>query len=340
MQTIVKSKAGKGLCIEEKEKPQIKADEVLVKVMRTAICGTDLHIYKWNKWAANNFPIGNTAGHEFVGEIVEIGDYVKGLKLGMIVSGEGHIVCGLCRNCMAGRMHQCANTKGIGVQLPGAFAEYIALPYHNIWVHHNTIDLDIASMFDPFGNAVHSVLQFNLVAEDVLITGAGPIGLMAIAVSQFIGARHIVVTDINPHRLKLALQMGASAAINPNQQSLKDTMQNLQILEGFDIGLEMSGNSAAFQQMVANMAHGGKISLLGLHNESSHIDWEQVIFKMLTIKGIYGREIFETWYKMSAMIDKGVDISPIISHRLPYKDFQLGFDALEAGNAGKVILNW
>jgi len=340
MDAIVKKQATKGFWLEQRQMPTINNTEVLIRIIKTAICGTDVHIYKWDDWAAKTIPIGNTAGHEFVGEVVEVGSDVKNIKVGMIVSGEGHITCESCRNCLAGRMHQCSNTKGIGVNLPGAFAEYLKLPYQNVWIHKPNIDLDIASMFDPFGNAVHSVLQFNLVGEDVLITGAGPIGLMATAVCKYVGARNIVVTDINQHRLNLAMQMGATKAVNPQQVSLAEVKQQLGIVEGFDVGIEMSGNSHAFQQLVANMTHGGNIALLGIHTSQSTIDWEQVIFKMLTIKGIYGREIFETWYKMSVMIEKGVDISPIISHRFHYTEFQQGFDVIEAGEAGKVILNW
>ena len=340
MKALCKNQNKKGIWLTDVAKPTPKYDEVLVKVNKTAICGTDLHIYLWDDWARQNIPLGNTIGHEFVGTIVELGSQVQDLKIGMQVSAEGHIVCGHCRNCAAGRLQKCANSKGLGVQLPGAFAEYIVVPYKNIWVHKKSVDTDVAALFDPLGNAVHSILQFDLVGEDVLITGAGPIGLMATSVCRFIGARNIVVSDINPKRLEIAKTMGASAIFNPKTDNLDKLKQKLNIVEGFDIGLEMAGNPQAFQQLVDNMAYGGRISLLGLQPQNTTINWQHIIFKMLTIKGIYGREMFETWYKMSAMIEQGLNISPVISHRLPYRQFQQGFDALEQGEANKVILNW
>lgn len=340
MYALTKQYDRKGLWLNEVEKPVPKANEVLIKVKRTAICGTDLHIYQWDDWGREAVPLGNTVGHEFVGHIVEVGAAVERLQTGQLVSGEGHITCGRCRNCLAGRSHLCCNCKGIGVQLPGAFAEYLVIPEQNVWLHDDTIDLDIAAIFDPLGNAVHSVLQHNLVAEDVLITGAGPIGLMAIAVCKHIGARHIVVTDINPKRLALAKTLGATATIDIRHQTIQSAVQALAMTEGFDVGLEMSGNAKALADMIEHMANGGRISLLGIPADNSAINWRKVIFNMLTIKGVYGREIYETWYKMAAMIKGGMDVSAVISHRLPYQQFQEGFDALEQGAACKVILSW
>ena len=340
MKALVKAKAEAGLWMEDVEMPAIGINDVLVKIKRTAICGTDMHIYHWDDWAQQTIPVPMVVGHEFVGEIVEIGSNVNDFQVGQIVSGEGHVVCGRCRNCMAGRRHLCAYTSGIGVNQQGAFAEYIALPMANVWVHRPGIDLDIASIFDPFGNAVHTALQFDLLGEDVLITGAGPIGVMAAAVCVHSGARHVVVTDINPARLELAKALGATYTVNVSEHSLDAAQEHLGMTEGFDVGLEMSGNPAAFDGMVKNMAHGGKIAMLGIPAEPAPMDWNDVIFNMLTIKGVYGREMYETWYKMSVLIESGLDLHPVITHRFDYQDFQQGFDVMAAGKAGKVILNW
>lgn len=320
--------------------PVAGINDVLVKVLRTAICGTDMHIYHWNEWAQKTIPVPMVTGHEFVGEIVEVGSNVNDFEVGQIVSGEGHVVCGRCRNCMAGRRHLCAHTSGIGVDQQGAFAEYISLPMANVWVHRPNIDLDVAAIFDPFGNAVHTALQFDVLGEDVLITGAGPIGAMAAAVCVHSGARHVVITDVNPWRLELAQKLGAMHTVNIAEQSLEDVQTKLNMSEGFDVGLEMSGNPQAFNGMIENMGHGGKIAMLGLPPEAAPMDWNPVIFNMLTIKGIYGREMYESWYKMSVLIECGLDLTPIITHRFDYQDFQLGFDAMASGQSGKVILNW
>ena len=340
MRALVKKEATQGLWLEDVPVPEIDINDVLIKVMRTAICGTDMHIYNWDDWAQQTIPVPMVVGHEFVGEIVETGSNVNDFKPGQIVSGEGHVVCGRCRNCMAGRRHLCAHTSGIGVDRPGAFAEYVALPMSNIWEHQKNIDLDIASLFDPLGNAVHTALQYDLLCEDVLITGAGPIGCMAAAVCQHAGARHIVITDINPSRLELAHSMGATRTVDVRSENLQQVQESLGMAEGFDVGLEMSGNAMALRDILANMCHGGKVSMLGIPADETTVDWKTVIFNMLTLKGIYGREMYETWYKMSVMIENGLDISPVITHRLPSTDFQLGFEAMNSGSAGKVILDW
>ncbi|PWQ95995.1 L-threonine 3-dehydrogenase [Leucothrix arctica] len=340
MKAFVKTKAEVGLWMKQVEMPKMGINDVLVKVQRTAICGTDLHIYNWDEWAQKTIPIPMTVGHEFVGEIVDVGSNVVDFYPGQIVSGEGHVVCGRCRNCMAGKRHFCPNTSGIGVNRTGAFAEYIALPMANIWLHRPNIDKDIAAIFDPFGNATHTALQWPLLGEDVLITGAGPIGCMAAAVAKHAGARNIVVTDINPYRLALAKKLGATRLVQATEENLKDVQKELGMLEGFDVGLEMSGSPQALNDMIANMTHGGKISLLGIPTENTQIDWNRVIFSMLTIKGIYGREMYDTWYKMSMMVESGLDLSPIITHRLHYTEFEKGFEAMNSGKAGKVILNW
>jgi threonine 3-dehydrogenase len=339
MKALVKSKSERGLWLQDVPEPTIGINDVLIRVDRTGICGTDLHIYKWDAWAQKTIPVPMVVGHEFVGEIVEAGSNVKDFFPGQIVSGEGHVVCGHCRNCLAGRRHLCADTKGVGVNRPGAFAEYLALPMSNVWVH-NGVDLDVASIFDPFGNAVHTALSFDVLGEDVLITGAGPIGIMAAAVVRHAGARYVVITDVNEHRLDLARKMGVTRAVNPAKQTLKDVQNQLGMREGFDVGLEMSGNANAFRDMIDNMCHGGKIAMLGIPSEPMAIDWNKVIFNMLTIKGIYGREMYETWYKMTVMLQSGLDISPVISHRLHYTDFEKGFAVMESGQSGKVILNW
>lgn len=340
MKALVKSKSEPGLWLEDIPEPKIGINDVLIQVDRTGICGTDMHIYKWDAWASKTIPVPMAVGHEFVGEVIEVGSNVNDFHPGEIVSGEGHVVCGRCRNCLAGRRHLCAVTKGIGVNRPGAFAEYIALPMTNVWHHHPEVDRDVASIFDPFGNAVHTALSFPVLGEDVLITGAGPIGCMAAAIAKFAGARFVVVTDVNPWRLDLAKRMGATLAVDVTQQDLHDVQKTLGMTEGFDIGLEMSGNPDAFRSMLDNMAHGGKIAMLGIPTEPISIDWNQVVFNMLTIKGIYGREMYETWYKMTVMLQSGLDISPVITHRYHYTEFETAFQAMASGNTGKCILNW
>jgi len=336
----VKSKREPGLWLEEIPRPKIGISDVLIKVLRTGICGTDVHIYKWNEWAQATIPVPMTIGHEFVGEIVETGSNVSDFHAGEIVSGEGHVVCGRCRNCFAGRRHMCAHTQGIGVNRPGAFAEYIALPMTNVWPVHPSIPLDIAAIFDPFGNAVHTALSFPVLGEDVLVTGAGPIGIMGAAVAAHAGARYTVITDINPYRLELARKMGVTRAVDVRQTKLEDVQKELGMTEGFDVGMEMSGSPAGFRDMLANMAHGGKIAMLGLPSEDISIDWRTVIFNMLTIRGVYGREMYETWYKMTVMLQSGLDIAPIITHRFPYTEFEKGFEAMVSGCSGKVVLSW
>ncbi len=307
---------------------------------RTGICGTDLHIYDWDEWARATIPVPMVTGHEFVGEIVAVGSNVSDFHPGEIVSGEGHVVCGRCRNCLAGRRHLCAHTQGVGVNRPGAFAEFVVLPMSNIWRHHAGVKEEVAAIFDPLGNAVHTALSFPVLGEDVLVTGAGPIGIMAAAVARHASARHVVITDVNPYRLELARKVGVTLAVNPTATPLADVQRQLGMQEGFDVGLEMSGNPAAFRDMLANMSHGGRIAMLGIPSKDMAIDWNQVIFNMLTIKGIYGREMYETWYKMTVLIESGLDVTPVITHRLPYTEFQQGFDAMRSGNSGKVILDW
>jgi threonine 3-dehydrogenase len=340
MRALVKTIDGPGLEMRDVEAPRCGESDVLIKVLRTGICGTDLHIWKWDDWARKNVPVGLTVGHEFVGRIVEMGAHVRDFAIGDLVSGEGHVVCGHCRNCMAGRRHMCANTAGIGVNRPGAFAELISVPQTNVWYHDQGLARDVQSIFDPFGNAAHTALSFDVLGEDVLITGAGPIGCMAAAIVRHAGARHVVVSDINPWRLDLARRMGATATVDARSEQLPAVQQRLGMSEGFDVGLEMSGNPAAFRSMLANMCHGGKIAMLGIPPGEMAIDWNLVIFKMLTVKGIYGREMYETWYKMTAMLQSGLDISPVISHILPAERFREGFSAMEGGNCGKVVLIW
>jgi threonine 3-dehydrogenase len=340
MKALVKRKTETGLWLEDVPKPEIGINDVLIRVDRTGICGTDLHIYKWDDWAKKTIPVPMVVGHEFVGEIVAVGSNVADFHPGDVVSGEGHVVCGRCRNCMAGRRHLCKATKGIGVNRPGAFAEFIALPMTNVWPHDPHIDRDVAAIFDPFGNAVHTALSFPVLGEDVLITGAGPIGAMAAAVVRHAGARHVVITDVNPYRLELAKKMGASLALDVRRETIKDAQTKLGMKEGFDVGLEMSGNPAAFRDMLANMAHGGRIAMLGIPEKETAIDWNLVIFNMLTIKGIYGREMYETWYMMTVMLQSGLDIKPIITHRFHYSEFQKGFDVMLSGESGKVVLSW
>jgi threonine 3-dehydrogenase len=340
MRALIKKRSERGLWLDEVPEPVIGINDVLIRVLRTAICGTDLHIFEWDEWARKTIPVPLVIGHEFVGEIVAAGSNVTDFRPGDIVSGEGHVVCGRCRNCLAGRRHLCPHTAGVGVNRPGAFAQYIALPMTNVWRHSTSVPLEIASIFDPFGNAVHTALSFPVLGEDVLITGAGPIGLMAAAIVRHAGARHIVITDVNPHRLDLAKNLGVTLAVNPGATSLTDVQRQLGMQEGFDVGLEMSGSAAAFRSMLENMSHGGKIAMLGIPVHEMAIDWHAVIFKMLTIKGIYGREMYETWYKMTVMLESGLDISSVITHRLPYTDYEQGFAAMREGRSGKVILDW
>jgi threonine 3-dehydrogenase len=340
MKALVKSEAGPGLWLKDVPRPAIGINDLLIRVLRTGVCGTDLHIYDWDAWAQRTIPVPLVIGHEFVGEVVEVGDNVNDFHPGDLVSGEGHLVCGRCRNCMAGRRHLCAHTRGVGVNRDGAFAEYIALPMTNIWKHPPDIALDVAAIFDPFGNAVHTALSFPVLGEDVLITGAGPIGLMAIPVVRFAGARHVVITDVNDYRLDLARRMGATRAVDIRGATLPETQRELGMQEGFDVGLEMSGVPSALRDMLANMAHGGRIALLGLPSAEFPIDWTTVIFNMLTIKGIYGREMYETWYKMAVLVQSGLDISPVITHRFGYEDYEEAFATAHSGRAGKVIMRW
>jgi threonine 3-dehydrogenase len=340
MKALVKSRAERGLWLEDVPVPAYGINDVLIRVLKTGICGTDVHIYDWDEWAKATIPVPLVIGHEFVGEIVAVGSNAGDFEAGEIVSGEGHVVCGRCRNCLAGRRHLCAHTMGVGVNRAGAFAEYIVLPVSNIWRHHPNIDLDVAAIFDPFGNAVHTALSFPVLGEDVLITGAGPIGIMAAAVVRHAGARFVVITDVNPNRLKLAEKMGITLAVNTHDSPLAEVQKKLGMQEGFDVGLEMSGNPDAFREMLANMSHGAKIAVLGIPAKETAMDWKQVIFNMLTIKGIYGREMYETWYKMSVMLESGLDIKPVITHRFSWRQYEKGFEAMKTGNAGKVILDW
>jgi threonine 3-dehydrogenase len=340
MKALVKRKAEPGLWLEDVPEPRVGINDVLIRVHRTGICGTDVHIFKWDAWAARTIRVPMVVGHEFVGEVAEVGSNVADFQPGQIVSGEGHVVCGRCRNCLAGRRHLCADTKGVGVDREGAFAEYLVLPMTNVWVHRKGIDKDVAAIYDPFGNAVHTALSFPVLGEDVLVTGAGPIGIMAAAVARHAAARYVVITDVNPYRLELARKMGVTRAVNPQEQALQDVQRELGMLEGFDVGLEMSGNAHAFRDMLGNMAHGGKVALLGIPEKEMAIDWNTVIFSMLTIKGIYGREMYETWYKMSVMLESGLDIKPVITHRYPYMEFQQAFEVMTTGNSGRVVLDW
>ena len=340
MKALVKAKPERGIWMEDIPRPEVGHNDVLIKINRTAICGTDIHIYQWDDWAKATIPVPLAVGHEFSGEIVEVGSEVKGFEAGDRVSAEGHITCGVCRNCRAGRRHLCINTVGVGVNRPGAFAEYLSVPAFNVFKLPDVISDDMAAILDPLGNATHTALSFDLVGEDVLITGAGPIGIMAVAIARYAGARHIVITDINDYRLEHATKMGATAALNITRDSLDDTMEELGMTEGFDVGMEMSGNPQAFRDMLRAMHHGGKVAILGIPPEDSSIDWHQVIFKGLLLKGIYGREMFETWYKMSSMLQSGLDIAPIITHHFDIDDFQPAFELMESGQSGKVILNW
>ncbi|MBU2862456.1 L-threonine 3-dehydrogenase [Reinekea forsetii] len=340
MKALAKLKAEPGIWMTDVPEPEVGHNDLLIKIKKTAICGTDVHIYNWDHWSQENVPVGLVTGHEYVGEVVGMGQEVSGFSVGDRVSGEGHITCGFCRNCRAGRRHLCRNTQGVGVNRAGAFAEYLVIPAFNAFKLPADVTDDMAAIFDPFGNAVHTALSFNMVAEDVLITGAGPIGIMAAAVAKHVGARNVVVTDINDYRLALAKQMGASTTVNVAQESLSEVMERLGMAEGFDVGLEMSGVPSAFRAMLESMNHGGKIAMLGIPPEQMGIDWTQVIFKGLEIKGIYGREMFETWYKMAGLIQSGLDLKPIITHNLPIDEFQKGFDIMRSGQSGKVILEW
>ena len=340
MKALVKAKAETGLWIEDIPEPAIGINDVLIRVHRTGICGTDVHIYDWDEWARQTIPVPMAIGHEFVGEIVEVGSNVIDFHPGELVSGEGHVVCGRCRNCMAGRRHLCAHTSGVGVNRPGCFAEFIVLPMTNIWRHDPRVDRDVAAIFDPFGNAVHTALAFEVLGEDVLITGAGPIGIMAAAVVRHAGARYVVITDVNEYRLDLARKVGVNLALNVKQTSIAEAQKTLGMQEGFDVGLEMSGNASAFRDMIHNLSHGAKIAMLGIPAGEMAINWREVIFNMLTIKGIYGREMYETWYKMTVLLQSGLDIRPVITHRFSYRDFEEGFRVMRSGMSGKVILNW
>lgn len=340
MQALVKAQRASGIWLEDIPRPTCGSNDVLIKVHKTAICGTDMHIYHWDQWAQDTIPVPMCVGHEFVGSVADIGSEVRGLEIGQRVSGEGHITCGHCRNCRAGLRHLCRNTEGVGVHRAGAFAEYLCIPAVNAFPIPDNVSDDLASILDPFGNATHTALSFDLVGEDVLITGAGPIGIMAVAICRHIGARHIVITDVNDYRLELARSLGASRAVNVSSDSIKDCMNELGMTEGFDVGLEMSGNAQALRDMVDTMNHGGHIAMLGIPPGETAINWSQVIFKGLQIKGVYGREMFETWYKMISMLQSGLNINPVITHQFPIEDFQMGFETMASGQSGKVILNW
>ncbi|GGC10977.1 L-threonine 3-dehydrogenase [Marinobacterium zhoushanense] len=340
MRALAKLHPEEGIWLHTTQRPKMGHNDLLIKIHKTAICGTDVHIYNWDQWAQQTIPIGMTVGHEYVGEVVDIGSEVEGFRLGDRVSGEGHITCGHCRNCRAGRRHLCRNTVGVGVNRSGAFAEYLVIPAINAFKIPDNIPDDLAAIFDPYGNALHTALSFDLVGEDVLVTGAGPIGIMAAAIARHVGARHVVLTDVNPYRLALGRRMGVIHTVNVTEQSLDDKMRELQMNEGFDVGLEMSGAEPAFGAMLKAMNHGGKIAMLGIPTGDMAIDWTQVIFKGLIIKGIYGREMFETWYKMASVLQSGLNLTPIITHRFPIDQFQQGFDVMRSGEAGKVILEW
>jgi threonine 3-dehydrogenase len=340
VKALVKAVRGPGLELTEVPDPAPGPGDVLLRVLRTGICGTDLHIESWDEWAAGTIKAPLVVGHEFVGEVVEVGAAVSTVKVGDLVSGEGHLICGMCRNCRAGRRHLCANTIGLGVHTNGVFAEYAVLPELNAWVHNYEVDLDVAAIFDPFGNAVHTALQFPVLGEDVLITGAGPIGLMAAAVARHAGARHVVITDVSEARLELAAKLGVNQALNVATTKISDVYPELRMTEGFDVGMEMSGQPSALRDMIANMTHGGRIAMLGLPATEIPIDWSNVVLKMLTIKGVYGREMFETWYAMSVLLQAGLDISPVITHRFPYAEHAAAFATARDGRCGKVILDW
>ncbi|MFB3902972.1 MAG: L-threonine 3-dehydrogenase [Acidobacteriota bacterium] len=340
MKALVKKHATEGLWLDDVPEPQIGIDDVLIRIKRASICGTDVHIYNWDEWAQKTIPVPLTIGHEFVGVVEEVGSNVRDFHAGEVVSGEGHLVCGRCRNCLAGRRHLCPNTSGVGVNRPGGFAQYLSIPVSNVWLADPRIPLDIVSCFDPLGNATHTALSFDLLGEDVLITGAGPIGVMATAIARHAGARFVVVTDVNPYRLELARKMGATMTLDVRTERIADAQKKLGMKEGFDVGLEMSGSADAFREMLPNMCHGGKMALLGILPSNTAIDWNLVIFNGLIIKGIYGREMYETWYKMTSMIQTGLDISPVITHRFHYTEFREAFEVMRSGRSGKVVLNW
>lgn len=340
MKALVKKSPAPGLELDEVPVPELGINDVLIRIVKTSICGTDVHIYEWNEWAQRTIKTPMVIGHEFVGIVEDIGKNVHDFTKGDLVSGEGHITCGHCRNCLAGRRHLCPNTSGVGVNRAGAFAEYLAIPMTNVWYCQNDIPLDIISCFDPLGNATHTALSFDLLGEDVLITGAGPIGIMAAAIAKHAGARYVVITDVNPYRMELAKKMGATLVLDARKDTLEDAMNQLGMKEGFDVGMEMSGNSNAFMDMLKVMCHGGKIAMLGIMADKAAIDWDYVVFNGLTIKGIYGREMFETWYKMTMMLMSGLDITPVITHRFDYKDFQEGFEIMASGKSGKIVLDW
>ena len=340
MKALVKKFAQPGLWLDEVPAPEPGINDVLIKIHKTAICGTDVHIWNWDAWSQKTIPVPMTVGHEFVGVIAAVGSNVHSFAPGDVVSGEGHLVCGVCRNCLAGRRHLCKDTQGVGVNRAGAFAEFLCIPAANVWYADPRIPLDVLSIFDPFGNATHTALSFPVLGEDVLITGAGPIGIMATAIAKHAGARYVVTTDVNPYRLALAKKMGATVALNVKEKSIAAIQQELGMKEGFDVGLEMSGNGAAFQEMLANMCHGGKLAVLGIPTQELAIDWNRVIFNMLTIKGIYGREMFETWYLMQSMLCSGLDIRPVITHKFHYTEFEEAFNVMRSGNSGKVIMDW
>lgn len=340
MKALVKKYPKPGIWLEDVPKPEVGMHDVLIKVKKTSICGTDIHIYNWDEWSLKTIPVPMVIGHEFVGEVAEIGSDVHDVEIGDLVSAEGHVVCGKCRNCLAGRRHLCKDTSGIGVNRPGAFAEYISVPRGNIWKCDPTIPLDVLSCFDPLGNAVHTALKFSVLGEDVLITGAGPIGIMAAAIVRHAGARHVVVTDVNPYRLNLAKRMGATVTVDVRKENIKNVMKELGMKEGFDVGLEMSGNGSAFSDMLDNMFHGGKIAMLGIQGTDTKIDWNNIVFNGITIKGIYGREMFETWYLMTSLVQSGLDITPVITHRFNYKDYNEAFEIMKSGKSGKIVLSW
>ncbi len=340
MKALVKSKKEVGLWLEELPVPKCGPNDVLIKVRQTGICGTDVHIYNWDEWSQRTIPVPLGIGHEFMGEIAELGSEVTGFTVGDRVSAEGHITCGFCRNCRAGKRHLCRNTIGLGVHRQGSFAEYVAIPAFNVFKLPNEIPDELAAFFDPLGNAVHTALSFDVVGEDVLITGAGPIGVMAVPICKHIGARHVVITDVNDYRLELAKKLGATRAVNVAKESLDDTIKQLGMTEGFDVGLEMSGNGAAFKQMFKAMNHGGRVAILGIPPTEIAVDFSQVIFKGLVLKGVYGREMFETWYKMTAMLQSGLDIAPVLTHRFPIAEFKQGFEIMRTGQSGKVVLDW
>ncbi|RJQ58549.1 MAG: L-threonine 3-dehydrogenase [Desulfobacteraceae bacterium] len=340
MKALVKSRPEAGIWLEDIPVPEVGINDVLIKIQKASICGTDVHIFNWDAWAQKTIPVPMAIGHEFVGTVAEIGGNVHDFKIGDVVSGEGHVVCGRCRNCLAGRRHLCMNTSGVGVNRPGAFAEYLSIPVGNVWYCDPAIPMEILSCFDPLGNATHSALSFDMLGEDVLITGAGPIGCMAAAIAKHAGARYVVVTDVNPYRLGLAEKMGATLALDVRKESIRKAQGRLGMKEGFDVALEMSGNADAFRDMVSNMCHGGKIALLGILPPDTAIDWNTIVFNGLTIKGIYGREMYETWYKMTVMIQSGLDISPVITHRFHYTDYSAAFEVMRSGRSGKVVLDW